>query len=266
MSLIYNLIAITLLAPIFASTNENTMVSTNGDETQYAEANFAYNKLKVEPDLLDMNAPNDYKYQEFFDATKLSTIGKLDEVNDLTVKDSVMDANLANQVIQDENLIEFNKKTVNEIYLNTWAQGILDFTPSDSLILLGIAEQNIASGGNGVVGARVMLDIQIDDNTQVSNARINQQTNSIIEEVKVIKVYPNPAKDYLTLELTSIYENQSLVFELYNTIGLLVYSKIINGNSEIVNISLKEVPSGCYNFKIKNSNKIIANDKIVILK
>jgi hypothetical protein len=155
---------------------------------------------------------------------------------------------------------------MNEIYLNTWAQGILDFTPSDSLILLGIAEQNIASGGNGVVGARVMLDIQIEDNSSISNARITQGSNSIIEEAKVIKVYPNPAKDYLTLELTSIYENQSLVFELYNTIGLLVYSKIINGNSEIVNISLKEVPSGCYNFKIKNSNKIIANDKIVILK
>jgi hypothetical protein len=266
MSLIYNLLAIALLAPIFASANKNAMVSTNGDETQYAEASFAYNKLKVEPALLEMNSPDDYIYQEFYDAAKLSTIGKLDEVNTLTVKDSVADANIANQAIQDENQIELNKKTVNEIYLKTWAEGIMEFTPADSLTLLNIANQNTFTGGNGVVGARVMLDLQLDDNSMPNNARITHQNNNIIEENNSVKVYPNPAKDYLTIEFFTTNDNKQLVLEIYNAMGVIVNSKIINGNNNLTNISLKNIPSGCYNYKIKNNNEVIKNGKLVILK
>ena len=248
------------------NTIDPTTVSVVGDETQYAEANFAYNKLKVEPALLDMNSPDDYIYQEFYDAAKLSTIGKLDEVNTLTVKDSVADANIANQAIQDENLIEFNKKTVNEIYLKTWAEGIMEFTPADSLTLLNIANQNTFTGGNGVVGARVMLDLQLDDNSIASNARISHPNNDVITENNSIRVYPNPAKDYLTIEFFTTNDNKQLVLEIYNAMGVIINSKIINGNNNLTNISLKNIPSGCYNYKIKNNNEVIKNGKLVILK
>jgi hypothetical protein len=62
--------------------------------------------------------------------------------------------------ITPSNTMEINKKTVNDVYLNTWAQGRFEFTPQEYDVLYSIAIQNPIFGGIGVYSARVMLGVE----------------------------------------------------------------------------------------------------------
>ncbi|MEP7168514.1 MAG: T9SS type A sorting domain-containing protein [Bacteroidota bacterium] len=73
------------------------------------------------------------------------------------------------------------------------------------------------------------------------------------EAASDLKIYPNPATDYLEFRMTSVAEKS--VLEIFNLMGSEIMSKNIssddNGNySEILDIS--HLPSGIYIFKVIN--------------
>ena len=156
-------------------------------------------------------------------------------------------------------------KTVNEIYLRTWAIGEFILSNADSTTLLNIAVQNPLNAGEGVYGARVMIGLQFDN--YASNERvINNQTTIIPELEKTVRVYPNPAKEELSVEFSTLNTDKVLTFELYNAMGVLVYKQLFNGNDYLFKVSLNKITGGCYTYKIKDQTTIIAKDKLVIIK
>ena len=64
-----------------------------------------------------------------------------------------------------------------------------------------------------------------------------------------LKVYPNPANDYLTVEgeMTSV--------EVYNTIGQCLLNKTVNGNSTRINLS--EFNNGIYLLRVNNNGEVV---------
>ena len=108
------------------------------------------------------NAGNIYRFDEKIEAR--DTVGAINEI--------------ANIVASTD--IEQNFKLVNEIYWRTWFLGTYAFSPSDSAVLYDIAYQDPSYGGTAVFSARVMLGIDVENNsTRRSSNSIS--TNAIIE-------------------------------------------------------------------------------------
>ena len=85
-----------------------------------------------------------------------------------------------------------------------------------------------------------------------------------IEEAKGINllctVYPNPATDFLTLEV-DIPDNANLFFQLYDIMGkLLVSKKLIDLKTTIPMTSL---PPATYFLKVTDNQKVVKTFKII---
>ena len=142
------------------------------------------------------------------------------------------------------NLIEKNQQIVNQIYLNSWAQGRFNLTDDEYYTLLDIASQEYVNGGYGVFGAEVMTQ-RFENHLSSKNQFNYRQINLPDSNNNEIILYPNPAK-----ELIFIYSNQKLdnaKVELFSVNGTLVYDCYIVSNSEgmyLLNIST--LKSGIY--------------------
>jgi hypothetical protein len=92
--------------------------------------------------------------------------------------------------------------------------------------------------GDGEYGSMASHLISIKGNTTSVDA-VSQET---------LKVYPNPANDYLTVEgeMTSL--------EVYNAIGQRMLAKMVNGNSTRINLS--EFNNGIYFLRVNNNGEV----------
>jgi acid phosphatase type 7 len=79
-----------------------------------------------------------------------------------------------------------------------------------------------------------------------------------------VHIYPNPASDKLTIEVTSKH-SEPIVVNLFNRVGQLVYSHTLDSKIGVnrVNINTGLFPKGLYVLKTKQSN-VMSVEKIVI--
>lgn len=128
--------------------------------------------------------------------------------------------------------------------------------------------------GDGVYVARGLLNIA--DSMQMNYTNIcetgSAKTKSMInedinEDVNMqIVLYPNPAKDLLTIEYTNT-ENTTgtLQFEIYDLMGKRLRESIVNPNQNTI-VSTDALSQGIYLYKFLYKNKIVKKDKLVIIK
>ncbi|MCC7026226.1 MAG: T9SS type A sorting domain-containing protein [Saprospiraceae bacterium] len=90
---------------------------------------------------------------------------------------------------------------------------------------------------------------------------IETGSNDAENETNHYKVYPNPAKDQVTIEiLTNINMPSQIVF--YNINGQEVLEQNINTQKNIINV--KDLASGIYVYQIRDSKRNVFNGKMVI--
>jgi hypothetical protein len=82
--------------------------------------------------------------------------------------------------------------------------------------------------------------------------------NDITAENNTISVYPNPAKDFITVN--SIATIKSV--KVYNTVGQVVIEKLVKDN--VAKIAISELKSGVY-FVATETEKGIVTKKINVL-
>lgn len=81
-------------------------------------------------------------------------------------------------------------------------------------------------------------------------------------ETEKISLYPNPANDYITIDIPAKYNKSTL--QIINVQGQLVYSQIIP--SGIQNIQLDNITNGLYMVTIQADGKLVYANKIVVEK
>ena len=83
-----------------------------------------------------------------------------------------------------------------------------------------------------------------------------------IEENKIdnIEIYPNPAQDFISIELPKIYNQASL--NIYNLTGQLISQKQISQPSQ--NIPIPELGNGIYIFVIQNGERVLGRKRLVV--
>jgi len=78
-----------------------------------------------------------------------------------------------------------------------------------------------------------------------------------------IKVYPNPVKNYLTVELSAELLGKSLSYIIYDNLGRVI-AKGSDFNNQQFKINVEKYASGIYNLQIiDNQSKVFQNFKIV---
>lgn len=77
-----------------------------------------------------------------------------------------------------------------------------------------------------------------------------------------IKVYPNPAKDFVQVEVLPTYDGA--YFTLYAIDGKKCLERSLAIGSNLLQIA--DLPSGIYYYTIKSNKQVIQQHKIVLLK
>jgi hypothetical protein len=106
-----------------------------------------------------------------------------------------------------------------------------------------------ASGTNSAVQVITVSDcsgVGLFENTNLGNA---------------IKVYPNPARETVNINLPSSFE--SVKVKLTNILGAVVYDEKLNNNKEKMTISLANNPKGVYFLTVESNNEKVTR-KLVI--
>ncbi|MFC0875691.1 autotransporter-associated beta strand repeat-containing protein [Saccharicrinis sp. FJH2] len=95
-----------------------------------------------------------------------------------------------------------------------------------------------------------------------SNGVLSVDYPEAIDDVtsSAVSVYPNPAKDMLTVKMDKIYG--LVTVRVVNLTGKIVKQQQFDGGSDF-NISLSELSSGCYSVDILADHKIIGKQKLI---
>ena len=77
--------------------------------------------------------------------------------------------------------------------------------------------------------------------------------SNIAKNLKTVKVFPNPAKNNLTVTYPFKSENNTIIIS--NVLGEIVYTQFVNGSlNDEISINIDGLTSGCYLLQIKSSS------------
>lgn len=80
-----------------------------------------------------------------------------------------------------------------------------------------------------------------------------------------IKLYPNPANDFIQVEVPAELNPSDLSIEIYSVSGKLIFSERLNNRNNSISTSAITV-SGSYLVRIKNRNQIVYHETIQIFR
>ncbi|HQV00932.1 MAG TPA: hypothetical protein PLO59_07215, partial [Bacteroidia bacterium] len=199
------------------------IVSGNGDfanmsaDERYRALNEVFRILNVDTFYMYMGLPSDIILQNFYDSAYFTNMGMLTIVDELIADSINFVAGILNSWISPINHFEENAAMVNDLYLTCCENGDCIFDSTQYVILYNIASENPCSGGDAVFKAREMLDLMFDDYLTEPAARFaNSQSEQVLPD---INVYPNPAKNYLAIEINNLSENFIWSYTWSNLLG-----------------------------------------------
>ena len=93
----------------------------------------------------------------------------------------------------------------------------------------------------------------------IGTASVNE-----IEKVTKLSIYPNPASDFLNINLNSNEINKAI--EIMDITGRKVYSKSITRDSELLRVNTSGLTPGIYFVSVLANDKTIKTEKVIITK
>jgi hypothetical protein len=102
----------------------------------------------------------------------------------------------------------------------------------------------------------------------VNNARLaSAESNTGLKtEEKLLKIYPNPSHDFITIEYRTGDKYSSLSIAIKDATGKTVLTKQLKGGNSEEMINLSELKSGVYSLILYGDGALIEVEKITILK
>ena len=178
-----------------------------------------------------------------------------------------------NQAIAGTQLFEQNQKDVFRIALSVLGQETMQLNREDIAILERIANLCPVEGGEAVHDARSLLAIVDDkyyDDAQLCNLSNSREPNQGLKVQKTdvpsaVKVYPNPANAFITIECTVGADEVGSV-KLTNILGKEVIVKSLSPNSSNHTINTSDLPQGMYIVTIEKNGQTVLTKKLQIQK
>ncbi len=147
---------------------------------------------------------------------------------------------------------QVNEKTVNGVFLQTVALDNPILSPAQTASLASIATQCPLSGGEAVLRARALLNLNLETPVVYNDAICNAQRPSgerneaSIAKGVMLKIYPNPASDMLNIEYSKLENAGDIQFALYDTYGRVVREVPLTNKEGKVQVDVQNLPEGIY--------------------
>ncbi|MBL0341582.1 MAG: right-handed parallel beta-helix repeat-containing protein [Bacteroidetes bacterium] len=173
-----------------------------------------YALIKSDTSILIRNTANDSVFTRFYNETMITNIALFDRVDSLILAGSLDPASDLNSSITDTNLIETNRKTVNDILINKVLMDV-DLSATDSTTLEEIALQNPLTGGKAVYQARAILFLEVHYFNEALRLahQLNETTNTVKTNLLAsFELIPNPANDNCMVKFNEF--NQKFVLQV----------------------------------------------------
>lgn len=100
-------------------------------------------------------------------------------------------------------------------------------------------------------------------NNSISNQIQEDSTSLNFYDIQQLKLYPNPASDYLFIEYDVIVVKEAKL-QIYNSIGAVVYTKNLEERKDNIKIPVSEYKNGLYFCSLKIDGKLLKTKKILI--
>lgn len=140
-----------------------------------------------------------------------------------------------------------------------------------SLELLNIYMQSysstVSSAARGLLvanGLMVYDEPYLDPDLSKSSEVINPAKNSVKPTESLLKVYPNPAHDFITIEYNTNNDKANVVVEVSDESGRKVYSQQLIRQLDEIILDTRNFKSGNYIVKLVVDNKTANSTKVVI--
>ncbi|MFI5220439.1 MAG: T9SS type A sorting domain-containing protein [Bacteroidia bacterium] len=214
---------------------------------------------------MDLRTSNDAILEAFYDSTKNTSMGQLQEAGNLLPTDTTAASALISSAVP-VNAPEENERVVLEIYLLTIAKDIETFTPEQYQILYDIALQNPIWGGRAVYWARVLLELEVDDFYEDSmGGRFGQpKFVNLSGSSRRGKLFPNPANDYVVYKIR-LNENESGEFQIFNVLCEKQKSFNLHEGENSAQIDTKDLEAGIYIYKVVLNNAFKEKGKLIVI-
>jgi hypothetical protein len=227
------------------------------------DAEFLYNMLKEDTSMMFLGGDRDADYQSFFDSIRQANIGQFTVVYELIENGNFEEAEAMLMDIVPELDIFVNLKTVLSIYLDSWCKERFELTGEEYEALFNIANQTPYEAGQGVYTARIMIGFEPDE----YGVSYRVQKPYSASEREQVKLYPNPATDYFTLEYNieeNMYSNVEMI--IYDAIGRKVMVKTFSKSKDETLINVSSLSKGMYSVSFMADGEVFSVEKLTIVK
>ena len=175
----------------------------------------------------------------------------------------------ANSAIGTTELIEANRKMLDEIYLSTLGKDIDTFTVAQADELFAIANQCPMLGGNAVYTARSLYRL-IDDRYEYNDQLLCLPHGIIVKSIRqqdamALSIVPNPARDNATLVLDQGLDGPGALL-LYNMVGQEVFRKAIPMELARMEFSTASLAPGLYQYRVEGGGAMLGHGKLTIVR
>ena len=100
-------------------------------------------------------------------------------------------------------------------------------------------------------------------NNPFSDQNQSDSTSINFYELQKLKLYPNPASNYLFIEYDIIFVKEAKL-QIYNSIGAVVYTKSLEEKQDNFKISVSDYKNGLYFCSLQIDGKPLNTRKILI--
>lgn len=260
-----------LVAALADIVNNQVQYQGNLYENNFFSKHYVYKELLADSSLMYQNVPMDTVFRLFRDSVALTDMGMLETFEEYIGNYDVTQAQNVNASVSGIDVFEYNQKQVNEIYLSTFAQGNFILDSMQRVNLEAYAVQNPLYAGKGVYTARVMLDINPDDNIAGNqNARMRNENEELPariweEAANDFKIVPNPNDGNMLLEY-SLKQDEAGTLSIFDISGRRISFYPLFANENRVKVSEEILQNGIYFYTVSVNEQLVKKGKLIIIR
>lgn len=213
----------------------------------------------------------------FYSANAATNFGKLSDVDELIENDNLTSAISQNNNIVSTTTIEQNQKRVNELLINYANDCYYQYTSTEMQDLETLSNECVLNGAyvaqarslrHALAGCVFDYD---DDCSNEDNEGDNERKGHYDEQINVTQaenkfaLYPNPNNGSMQLEY-DIKNCDNCKLIIYDLLGKSIANYSLTEQTGILNINEKQLNEGVYFYSINQNDKVIYQNKFVIIK